>query len=132
MKTDVDRILLADDGSDAAAVARGIAVDLAATTNAKLSIVYVLEPYQDDEDGRRILRGAVALAEQREVPYDIDVQRPVGITNPGRRIVGAAGGCGADLVVVGARGLGGVGRLLLGSVSSYVVHHASCSVLVAR
>lgn len=38
----------------------------------------------------------------------------------------------SDLVVVGARGLGTVKRLLLGSVSESVLRHASCSVLIVR
>ena len=39
---------------------------------------------------------------------------------------------GADLIVMGSRGLGVWNRLLLGSVSSAVVHHAKCSVEIVR
>lgn len=39
---------------------------------------------------------------------------------------------GAGLIVMGSRGLGGVRRALMGSVSDSVVHHAHCPVMVVR
>lgn len=51
---------------------------------------------------------------------------------PSQVIVEEAETWGADLVVMGSRGLGVWNRLLLGSVSSAVVHHAKCSVEVVR
>jgi nucleotide-binding universal stress UspA family protein len=51
---------------------------------------------------------------------------------PGQVIVEAAERWGADLIIMGSRGLGAWNRLLLGSVSSAVVHHAKCSVEIVR
>ncbi len=36
----------------------------------------------------------------------------------------------ADMIVLGSRGVGGFGRLLIGSVTSQVAHHATCPVLI--
>ena len=51
---------------------------------------------------------------------------------PRQVIVEEAESWGADLIVMGSRGLGAWNRLLLGSVSSAVVHHAKCSVEIVR
>ncbi len=37
-----------------------------------------------------------------------------------------------DVLIIGSRGLGNFDRLMLGSVSDYVVHHATCPVMVVR
>ena len=52
--------------------------------------------------------------------------------SPRQVIVDEAESWGADLIVMGSRGLGAWNRLLLGSVSSAVVHHAKCSVEIVR
>ncbi|MEZ5429060.1 MAG: universal stress protein [Pyrinomonadaceae bacterium] len=51
---------------------------------------------------------------------------------PGRKIVEAAQEWGADLIVVGSHGRGFWGRMMVGSTSDAVMHHAPCSVLVVR
>jgi nucleotide-binding universal stress UspA family protein len=51
---------------------------------------------------------------------------------PGPMIVEIAKGWDADLIVVGSHGYGLWDRLLLGSASNTIVHHAPCSVLVVR
>lgn len=52
--------------------------------------------------------------------------------DPAPEILAAAEAAGADLIVTGSRGLGGIDRLLLGSVARNVITHARCSVLVVR
>jgi nucleotide-binding universal stress UspA family protein len=55
------------------------------------------------------------------------------IQGPSRQvIVEEAERWGTDLIVMGSRGLGAWDRLVLGSVSSGVVHHAKCSVEIVR
>lgn len=54
------------------------------------------------------------------------------IGNPADNILKTAEVHEADLIVSGAKGRGAVGRFLLGSVSTRLVQHAACSVLVVR
>ncbi|MEC4984386.1 MAG: universal stress protein [Oscillatoria sp. PMC 1068.18] len=52
--------------------------------------------------------------------------------DPGQVICNSAKSWGADLIIVGRRGRTGLSEILLGSVSNYVLHHASCAVLVVQ
>ena len=61
-----------------------------------------------------------------------DVETSVIIGPPARSIIEDATEWGADLIVMGSHGRGFWKRVYLGSVSASVVHHAPCSVLVAR
>ena len=54
------------------------------------------------------------------------------LDNPAAEIVRLGEDMDAGLIVVGSRGLGGVRRALMGSVSDSVVRHAHCPVLVVR
>lgn len=82
-----------------------------------------LEAYQASIDG--LVDKAVA---------DWGGERPAGLTvraEPGgARDLLLRAAQGADMVVVGSRGASAVSRLLLGSVSSAVAHHATCPVVV--
>ena len=52
--------------------------------------------------------------------------------DPGHSICESAENWGADSIVLGRRGRTGLAEAFLGSVSNYVVHHASCSVFVIQ
>lgn len=54
------------------------------------------------------------------------------IGDPAEEILRVAGKQGADLIVMGAKGLGTIDRVLLGSVSMQVLQYAHCPVLVVR
>lgn len=60
------------------------------------------------------------------------VQKIIGAHAPKEGILAAADECGADLIAVGARGVGPIAEMLLGSVSNHIVRHAEVPVLVVR
>jgi len=124
-------ILVADDGSREAARARTFALMLASSIGARLTATYVREPTESSEEAAGKLAAMLAASAAAGVECKAVIQPPVGITNPGRRIVAAARRLRADMIVLGARG-GGLARTLLGSVSRYVVSRARVSVAVVR
>jgi nucleotide-binding universal stress UspA family protein len=77
-------------------------------------------------DGKKILEEAAEFLD------GFEVETLVTAGPPARRLVELAGEMDVTLLVVGSRGLTGVERFLMGSVSLQVCHHAPCSVLVVR
>ena len=135
-------ILLATDGSLDAALALETAVDLANTTNSELHVVTAARGYPAYDI--RIEEVAEQLRQEAQEVLDEQVRRveEVGGTvqeahvRVGARrsdeIVKVAEEIRAGLIVMGSRGLGGVRRTLMGSVSDAVVRHAHCPVLIVR
>ncbi len=79
-----------------------------------------------------VLGEAAALAEKAGVPAELEVVDEESTDRIVDRIVGAAAGIGATMIVVGSRGLGPVVGTVLGSVSQGVLKYAGVPVLVAH
>ena len=135
-------ILLATDGSKEAELARTTAIDLANSTNSELHVVTVAPGYSYD------VLNPYVVDRLREQAEDVLNQQAEKIEHEGgkvaekhlriaeryraQQIVQVAEDIGAGLIVMGSRGLGGLRRALIGSVSDSVVRHAHCPVLVVR
>ena len=135
------RILLAIDGSDDARKAtRWLgALPLPAHTAIRVLAVATLPHSALDIPPVREFCDSIRLTCHKEAERAVATLAPrvaaevrVADGDPREVIVREAADWRADLVVVGARGLGTFGRLLLGSVSDYVLLHAECPVLVVR
>jgi nucleotide-binding universal stress UspA family protein len=146
------RILLATDGSREAQLAARTAVDLANATNSELHVLTVARGNPDPvyhiyEGGLRYetyQQALEAIKGEAQKVLDEQVQEveeaggsvKEAYLRIGERrdqaIVHLAEELSAGLIVMGSRGLGGVSRALMGSVSASVVHHAHCPVLIVR
>jgi nucleotide-binding universal stress UspA family protein len=102
-----------------------------AAADARLTAVYVREPIESMEEAHRKLAATLAAATAAGLKCEVVIERPVGVTNPGRRIVAASRRTRADMIVIGTRGTG-LARRLLGSVSAYVLSRGRISVCMVR
>ena len=144
-------ILLCYDGSESSAHAIAAAHELVGPVSATVLHVWVppvnllipdpfsgAEPWGSAQMGdletvlleraSRIAAGGVALANEAGFTAQSELRAAAG--SPWRTILEVADEIDASLIVLGARGLGAVQSLLLGSVSNAVVHHARRPVLV--
>jgi len=138
------KILLATDGSREAELAGQTAADLAQKTDSELHVVHVLASPLATHDPSSFEPEVWARLEQREQTTLEDVVGKIeayggkvddshhAIGRPEAEIVALAEEIGAGLIVMGARGIGGIRRALTGSVSDSVFRHAHCPVLVVR
>lgn len=138
------KILLATDGSEEATLAAQTAVDLSEKTGSELHITHVGEipfTHYPDRYGYRALYEEDEKKAQELLEAQVERMKATGaelaqahprMGRTAEEIVLLAEELGADLVALGSRGLGGVKRALMGSVSDSVVRHAHCPVLVVR
>jgi nucleotide-binding universal stress UspA family protein len=140
------KMLLATDGSEEAALAAQIAADLAKSTDSELHVVsvaaeypYMYEAYYDvgraEEVERTRQEAQKVLEKQTQKVGEAGASIAKSYLRVGavdEEIVVLAEEEGTDLIVLGSRGLGGMRRTLMGSVSSSIVTHAHCPVLVVR
>ena len=132
-----ESILCGVDGSGSSKKTARLAATIAVAAGAELRLQHVVPVFEGDER-------EWTLDDDEPDPTEIEsaaqVARAAGarpireraLGRPEYAILEAAERERSDLVVVGSRGLSGVARVLLGSVSEYVARHAYCSVLVAR
>jgi nucleotide-binding universal stress UspA family protein len=144
-----EKIVAAVDGSEESKAASDVASKVASAVGAEMHLVYAVPPIpsatypgsvvtQGAETTLEHIRGnarGVLEAEAERIEAgggNVVETHLVAGGQPGGEIVDAAEDLGAGFLVVGSRGLGGVKRALLGSVSESVVRHAHCSVMVVR
>lgn len=135
------KILVAFDGAEPAGHAFNLALDLAGKYGAALRVVAVVRPpeFGDEvetevivENSRGHYQRELRPLRDRTTKLGLNVEYAIEVGHPAERIVIDAEQWGADLIVIGHRGHGLMGRWLLGSIAKQVMHHATCAVLVAR
>jgi len=83
-------------------------------------------------DYRKIAEGVLADAVSRAAPGGSPAPVTQRVLEGHAAAVLIGESAGADLLVVGSRGRGGLAQALLGSVSQHCVHHAACPVVIVR
>jgi nucleotide-binding universal stress UspA family protein len=141
-------IVVGTDGSGTASYALEQAIRLAAAHGATLELVTAYEPVpkarlraeaaEAPEDMQWAINPSeeadLTLNSAREAATAAGVEARVHARDgdPADAILDVAEHEGADLIVVGNKGMTGTKRFLLGSVPNKISHHAPCSVLIVR
>jgi nucleotide-binding universal stress UspA family protein len=141
-------VMLATDGSPTAEKATATAIDLARQLGTELVIVSVWDiayagysamgfapiPMNGElaKLGEREVRKVITEAAARAEEAGVETRSVVLRGSPVDAICEAAENVAPQLLVIGSHGWGAMKRALFGSVSTGVLHHATCPVLVVR
>lgn len=142
-------IIVPTDGSVNSKRALEHAIVLASSLGASITLVYVANIVSVISNFDQIPNASGYVTEQvaldmekegkgvlddfaKEVPEGIDVKTVFEVGSPGPAVLSVAKKYKADLIVMGSRGLGPLKGLFMGSVSSYVVTHSGCPVLIVK
>src|SRR5918992_3936168 len=141
-------IVVGTDGSDTAGEAVREAIELAKAVGARVDLVSAYEPVSGSrlrEEARQApsdmqwmvnpredVDATLRDAAERVESAGVEVRTFAREGDPADAILDVAEERGADLIVVGNKGMTGAKRFLLGSVPNKVSHHAPCSVLIIR
>jgi nucleotide-binding universal stress UspA family protein len=141
-------IVVGTDGSETATRAVEAAVELAQLSGATLELVSAYEPVSGQrlrEEARQVppdlqwminrradVDATLQQAAERARDAGVAAQTYAREGDPADAILDVAEELGADLIVVGNKGMTGAKRFLLGSVPNKVSHHAPCAVMIIR
>jgi len=141
------KLMVAIDGSEQSYKGAELALELAQKTGSEVTFLEVVVPipaygpegralvYDIHERDLQLTKEAeadLAKAAAKFTELGVPFKTKVLIGNPAEAIVLEAEQEGASMIIMGTRGKTGVSRFMMGSVSSKVVAHAHCSVLVTR
>jgi nucleotide-binding universal stress UspA family protein/nitrite reductase/ring-hydroxylating ferredoxin subunit len=125
------KILAGTDGSKTAEVAVSVAARLAARTGADLHLVMGWQPPKLDAEGAEAVL-AKAQEDAEVVGDKVKVTGEHHIGDGAAVILDVAKRHGADLIVMGNKGMGKAKRIGLGAIPDKVAHMAECDVLIVR
>ncbi|MCB2149522.1 MAG: universal stress protein [Deltaproteobacteria bacterium] len=142
----INQIVCCSDFSDHSEAAFQTALDLAQRYNAKLYVVHVLPPVVNpmltdtdlmlpehpDENLVVSLNERMQEVYGNRIPDAVDCELVVRDGHVSTEIIRFIEETDADLAVVGAFGLSGMGLVLFGSVAKRISHKAPCSVMIVR
>ena len=140
--TTLDKILVTIDGSEAAYRALQEAVRIAKLNDSQLVIYNAVDDfvrYGNIEYSTHLFEYSREIANETLQTYEdeakregVAVETKVEKGDPRRGILEEAKELAVDLIVIGSTGKTNMERVMMGSVSEYVVRHAKCNVLITH